>query len=632
MKKKIIIMCILLITGSLLTYATNTFYVSLTGSNTPPYSTLATAANNIQTAINAASDNDLVLVDDGFYYLGVKILITKGITVRSINGNAVVTIDGMYTTKCVEINHDDAVLDGFTIRNAYNPSGFGGGVNIQDGGTVQHCIIENCQARDGGGVAIDNDGYLLNSILRNNHADNNSSNGYGGGVRLLNGGEVRNCLIYGNESEKYGGGVNIWNAGKVFNSTIVDNTAPNGAGIRTRNNSLIKNCIIYFNNGDNWEVSGSGYHYYHCATTPALGSGYSSNCTTSDPLFVDAGSDDYHLQTTSPMRDAGYNMSWMTGTYDLDGNNRKIDGVVDIGCYELPTTAPTDSDGDGVPDEDDDFPDDPNAAFLNYFPAAGVGSLAYEDLWPGKGDYDFNDIVIDYRFAIITNASNKVYYITGTFEVKASGAYLRNGFGFNLPDADDGLVMDLNVSGYDLQEGIITLNSNGTEADQGHPTIILFDDVFNILEHPGVGLGVNTEETAPFVPYETMILTLTPTADTWLASDFSLETWNPFIFVDHMRSHEVHLPDHAPTDLMDAGLLGTWEDSGNPAAGRYYKTANNLPWAINIVSGFDWPIEKVEISTVYHHFIEWAESGGASYNDWYEDTPGYRNESLIYNP
>jgi LruC domain-containing protein len=612
--------------------AQSTRYVSKRGSNLFPYTSLATAATQIQTAVNASQNGDLVLVDDGTYTLTSYIYLDiweGGITLKSINGNSAVTIDGNNATHCFLIDNPDGVVDGFTIKNGYNPGHYGGGVRIYEGGTLQNCIIENNQARDGGGVAIDKDGYVLNCIIRNNKADNNSGNGYGGGVRLLYDGQVRNCLIYGNTSEKYGGGINIWIGGEVLNTTIVNNTAPHGAGIRTRNLGKVFNSIIYFNNGDNWQVSGSGYHYKNCATTPALGSAYSDNCITDDPLFIDT----YHLQSSSPMKDAGINIPWwMTGSYDLDGNDRIIDGTVDIGCYELPTAAPPDTDGDGVADADDDFPNDLNAAFLNSFPASGTGSLAFEDLWPGKGDYDFNDIVVDYQFDIVTNASNKVYYITGNFVVKASGAYLRNGFGFELPDADDGLIADLQVSGYNLQEGIIALNANGTESGQTHPTLILFDDVFNILEHPGIGLGVNTEESVPFVPYESMTLTLTPTADTWEANDFSMETWNPFIFVDHERSHEIHLPDHTPTSLADAGLFGNYEDNSNPMEGRYYKTVNNLPWAINIITSFDWPVEKAAIDNTYTHFVEWAESEGSIYTNWYEDEPGYRNNELIYTP
>ncbi|MBU1370939.1 MAG: LruC domain-containing protein, partial [Bacteroidetes bacterium] len=40
------------------------------------------------------------------------------------------------------------------------------------------------------------------------------------------------------------------------------------------------------------------------------------------------------------------------------------------------------------------------------------GTLAYEDLWPGKGDYDFNDLVIDYDFDITKNDEEIVQSIT----------------------------------------------------------------------------------------------------------------------------------------------------------------------------------------------------------------------------
>jgi LruC domain-containing protein len=87
-----------------------------------------------------------------------------------------------------------------------------------------------------------------------------------------------------------------------------------------------------------------------------------------------------------------------------------------------------------------------------------------------------------------------------------------------------------------------------------------------------------------------------------------------------------------PTDLMDVSYFGTEDDKSDVSINKYYKTANNLPWAINIPSSFDWPREKIEINWAYYHFIEWAESLGINYDDWYLDLSGYRNNSNIYNP
>lgn len=44
-------------------------YVSPTGSNTAPYTSLETTANNIQSAVNSYDAGDLILADDGTYVL-----------------------------------------------------------------------------------------------------------------------------------------------------------------------------------------------------------------------------------------------------------------------------------------------------------------------------------------------------------------------------------------------------------------------------------------------------------------------------------------------------------------------------------------------------------------------------------
>ena len=64
------------------------------------------------------------------------------------------------------------------------------------------------------------------------------------------------------------------------------------------------------------------------------------------------------------------------------------------------------------------------------------GSLAYEDLWPYKGDYDFNDLVIHYNFAITKDDEENVQNITATFIVYAFGASFHNGFGFQFPTSN----------------------------------------------------------------------------------------------------------------------------------------------------------------------------------------------------
>jgi len=300
-------------------------YVSLSGTNISPYSSLATAANNIQSAVDAADTGDLILVGNGTYTLTTNISVTKSVTIRSANGNALTIVDGNLVTQCFFINNANAVIDGFTIKNGRNPSGYGGGVQC-DNGTVQNCIIENNAARDGGGVALNNSGMVINCIIRSNTAD------WGGGVRCFNG-TVRGSLITGNTATPHGGGINIWSGGIVQNCTITNNTATDGAGIRLWNNGVVENSIIYFNNGSSNYIidTGTGNSLSYSCTTPLYtGTGN----ITADPQFVNAGTGDYNLTATSTLINVGSNQAWMTGANDLGGNNRIFGGTVDIGAYE----------------------------------------------------------------------------------------------------------------------------------------------------------------------------------------------------------------------------------------------------------------------------------------------------------
>ena len=290
---------------------------------------------------------------------------------------------------------------------------------------------------------------------------------------------------------------------------------------------------------------------------------------------------------------------------------------------------PCDSDMDGVRDPDDDYPNDPDRAFNNYYPSNGYGTLMFEDLWPVQGDYDFNDVVIDYRFKTVTNAQNYIVETIPTFTLRASGAAYNNGFGFQL--ANNAIATsDISVSGYNAPNGIVSLNSNGLENGQSIPTFIAFDQFFDLLQGSGGGVGVNTDSSVPTASSVDLELTISFTQDTYTMSDLDIASFNPFIFVDGQRDVEVHLPDYAPTSLVNTALFGTGDDDSNAGAGRYYKTTTNLPWALNVIESIPYPQEKIEIIECYEYFDDWSQPGGIIYQDWYKDLPGYRDNTKLY--
>ena len=301
---------------------------------------------------------------------------------------------------------------------------------------------------------------------------------------------------------------------------------------------------------------------------------------------------------------------------------------VDIQNIPMPRYVQADTDKDGVPDNFDAYPNDPLKAFDNFYPSKGnFGSLAFEDMWPSVGDYDFNDLVIDYNFNQITNGKNEVVQIDLKATLTAIGATYKNGFGIQLPVSPD---LISSVTGTNIQESYIVLNGNGTEANQSKATIIVFDNGFNLLSDQGSkGVGVNTTPGNAYVTPKELDITINLKTPVTL-NTMGLPPYNPFMIINRVRENEVHLIDNPPTDLANKKLLGTSNDDSNPSSGRYYVTKSNLPFAIEISSHFDCPIEHLPVTDAYLKFYEWGKSGGSLYYDWFKQNSGYRNTKNIF--
>ncbi|ACF12846.1 hypothetical protein Ctha_0375 [Chloroherpeton thalassium ATCC 35110] len=286
-----------------------------------------------------------------------------------------------------------------------------------------------------------------------------------------------------------------------------------------------------------------------------------------------------------------------------------------------------DADEDGVDDYSDEYPNDPDRAYNQYAPAKNVyGTVAFEDLWPAKGDYDFNDIVVDYNHQLVMNASNQVVEMSSSFKTRAIGGTYKNGFGYEL-QVDPSKIEQ--VSGYELTENIISTNANGTEAEQTNAVIIVYDNAYAHMTPSSGYYTVNAEKGSPYqTPYTSDIfVTFT---EPLAASELGSSPYNPFIISNKRRGYEIHLPGSTPTDLCADSLFSTQDDDTNPANDYYFKTQKGHPWAVHIPEAFDYPSEKSDIVKAYLYFANWAESGGNAYPDWYQDKTGYRDDDYIY--
>ena len=295
--------------------------------------------------------------------------------------------------------------------------------------------------------------------------------------------------------------------------------------------------------------------------------------------------------------------------------------------FGVPTIQ--DADSDGVADAQDEYPNDATRAFNSYYPSATTtATLAFEDLWPATGDYDYNDLVLAYNIQKVLNASNKVVDYKVKMKVKAIGASFDNGFGFQL---DELVPSDVaSVTGQVLVRNYITRNANNTEAGQSKAVIVCFDSPEPSLQR-AAGSFFNTIQTNGTGTSDTIRVNInfsTPIVD----SKLEIGDFNPFIMTNKRRGYEVHLGNMRPTDLATTSLFGTAQDRTNVSGNVFYKTANGMPWAISLPVDYNYPVERSSVTTAYNYFDDWAVSGGASYTDWYTTNPGNRNNSSIYTP
>ncbi len=287
------------------------------------------------------------------------------------------------------------------------------------------------------------------------------------------------------------------------------------------------------------------------------------------------------------------------------------------GCYieGNGSAAVPDADGDGVADANDEYPADATKAYNNYYPSStGGGTVAFEDNWPSKGDYDLNDLVMGYRYQIVTNANNNVVRVIGNYTLLATGGELGNGFGVQFP----------------VNAGNVSNVTGGTlEAGQTKAVIILFSDMRAQMANWNTVYGATASPTVNY----TMSFDVTGGPS---ISSFGLNSYNPFIWnfgLGNNRGREIHLTGHQPTDLCYTSYFGTADDNSSVAGGRYFVTSTGLPFAIDVpVNPFNYPVEMKDITQAYLHIGAWAESGGTSYTDWYSNTGvDYRNTSNLYN-
>ena len=329
------------------------WHVATNGNDTADGTAWTSAKLTIQAAVDAATNGGTVWVSNGVY--AGLVTVNKGIAVRSVNGAEATTIQGS-SSRCVNMNHADAVISGFTLTGG--TADWGGGAYI-DAGALERCIIRNNTATGRTGyddpdhpdrfsIATHGGGVYGGTLRDCRVVSNTASAGDFArlGVAASGGGTYQahliNCLVWGNTAiayngelapcGAYGGGTR---AGINENCTVVGNsvsaaTATGGGAVCGGGcyDSANLNSIVWYNAvGD---IDG-GACTFTCASNAPGGAGNFA----SEPVFINRFTGNWRLISNSPCVDAGTNQPWMSEAADLDGNPRVAGGRADLGAYEV---------------------------------------------------------------------------------------------------------------------------------------------------------------------------------------------------------------------------------------------------------------------------------------------------------
>ncbi|MCZ6835091.1 MAG: hypothetical protein O7G85_04890 [Planctomycetota bacterium] len=295
----------------------------------------------IQEAINAASDGDTVAVSKGVY--NENIVIYKGITVRSTNPTkpsvveqTIIDAEGIGCSVVI-INHNDAVLKGFTITGGNAtclfPDNQGGGIYIEGEPEVSHCVIRDNHATFGGALmfAVSGRPEILDCTISGNTATsggicytdsssspkffrcefiNNSSSGSNGGMLLRgasssfvddsifignfasggNGGaitndsgntNIRDCLFIGNSASGHGGAIHAVDITHLRSCEFLGNSAGLDGGSLNATSTAFSMGITDCNFADN-TAGGTGGGIKSAAGTRITLKGSSLSCNSPD--------------------------------------------------------------------------------------------------------------------------------------------------------------------------------------------------------------------------------------------------------------------------------------------------------------------------------------------------------------
>jgi LruC domain-containing protein len=276
-----------------------------------------------------------------------------------------------------------------------------------------------------------------------------------------------------------------------------------------------------------------------------------------------------------------------------------IDRDLVVSGSHNPTSFFTDTDGDGIADASDDYPDDATRSTMTRFPKSGVNTVAFEDLFPNAGDADLNDYVLFFSIEEDLNAQGNISRIRGSYQHVARGAGYTHTLNLKM-NAGTGAKLSkiiYNDAGATLDnKGEVVSTLSASDIANGFELLPKSDKTLSVQNNSAS--HANNLKLGYTVSFELSFDQPVPRAKIGSAP------YDLYIYVINTKKN-IHFP-------------GKYFD----VAGKdQFLDKNGFPWAIIVPGKWKWPLESKDIrsasNTGYIDFASWANSKGVEKKTWY---------------
>lgn len=248
----------------------------------------------------------------------------------------------------------------------------------------------------------------------------------------------------------------------------------------------------------------------------------------------------------------------------------------------------------------------------HFYPSSSTFYLAsYEDLYPNKGDYDFNDLVVAYQLKASKDANNEITSISGSGYLVARGAEFDHDFylAIDLPESASGTAqVSFNFDSYAAN------NQVNSTVFSGAVNLLLVESVKSHFQD-GDSTYVNTHNEQAIIQGPRFDFTLT--FDTPFTHDLSqLAPFDPYIYV-HESGYEIHSVNHQPRLPFS-----------NNGKNKQFRDNNGFPFALIFNSQWQPPLAGIDMGEAYPTFIDHVKSNGESNKQWFNERQNSKIKSI----